>query len=182
MTSKSCFKQDLAQFHNIPKISFSSGKVKLPKTVQTYIEEKVKLCQPDEIHICDGSDEENQILLNLLEKNGSAKRLEKMKNCWLTLTDPRDVARVESRTFISTQNQIETIPMPKNGTKQADPQYNLDNLKCTPLGNWMDIPDLEKEIQKRFPGCMKGRTMYVIPYSMGPIGGPLSKSKPIYYY
>ena len=167
--------QDMVRFHNIPKISFSSGKVKLPKTVQNYIEEKVKLCQPDEIHICDGSEEENQILLSLLEKNGSVKRLRKMQNCWLTLTDPRDVARVESRTFISTSEQRETIPTPKNGFRIAEPEYNLSNLKCTPLGNWMHPADMENEIAKRFPGCMRGRTMYVIPYSMGPIGGPISK-------
>jgi phosphoenolpyruvate carboxykinase (GTP) len=63
-----------------PRISFSSGKLKLPKSLQLYIEEKVKLCQPDEIHICDGSEEENKLLLSMLEGNGSVKRLKKLQN------------------------------------------------------------------------------------------------------
>ncbi len=91
------------------------------------------------------------------------------------MTDPKDVARVESRTFISTTSQRDTIPTPKYGFREAAPEYNLPNLKCTPLGNWLAPADLNVEINKRFPGCMRGRTMYVIPYSMGPIGGPISK-------
>jgi phosphoenolpyruvate carboxykinase (GTP) len=91
------------------------------------------------------------------------------------LTDPKDVARVESRTFISTANMRDTIPTPKGGLKQAAPEYNLPNLKCTQLGNWMAPADLDAEINRRFPGCMRGRTMYVVPYSMGPVGGPISK-------
>jgi hypothetical protein len=71
---------DMMRLHTVPKISFSSGKIKLPKSVQLFIEEKVKLCQPDEIHICDGSEEENQVLLSMLEKNGSVKKLSKHKN------------------------------------------------------------------------------------------------------
>ena len=130
-------------YQTIPKISFSSGKIRLPKSVQAYVEEKVKLCQPDEIHICDGSDEENQILLSMLEKNGSVKRLKKMQNCWLTLTDPRDVARVESRTFISTSKLVDTIATPKAGFKSPEVECNLPNLKCTPLGNWMSPEDLQ---------------------------------------
>ena len=74
------------------------------------------------------------------------------------------MARVESRTFISTTNQIDTVPTPKNGFKQIGPEFNLENLKCTQLGNWMAPENYEKEIKKRFPGCMKGRTMYVIPF------------------
>lgn len=85
------------------------------------------------------------------------------------------MARVESRTFISTPRQIDTIPTPKHGFKEADPSLNLRNLKCSSLGNWMSPDDLEYELGRRLPGCMKGRTMYVIPYSMGPVGGPISK-------
>jgi len=91
------------------------------------------------------------------------------------LTDPKDVARVELRTVISTKNLIDTIPVPKSGFKTPTAETGLRNIKCTPLGNWMSIEDLKAEIKERFPGCMKGRTMYVIPYSMGPIGGNLSK-------
>lgn len=101
----------------------------------------------------------------------------------LAHTDPRDVARVESKTFISTQLQREAVALPKAGVKGQ-------------LGNWMSPKDLETAIQERFPGCMKGRTMYLlaywyqinlkaflmakvslilIVYSMGPMGSPLSK-------
>jgi phosphoenolpyruvate carboxykinase (GTP) len=94
---------------------------------------------------------------------------------YLALTDPKDVARVESRTFISTENMSETIPAGKNVQTKTNSETNLENIKCSPLGNWLAPNDFQKEIQRRFPGCMKGRTMYVIPYSMGPIGGSISK-------
>lgn len=81
---------------------------------------------------------------------------------WLARTDPKDVARVESRTFISTDNMRDTIPVVKNGVTGT-------------LGNWMSPDDLDTEMNMRFPGCMKGRTMFVIPFSMGPVGSALSK-------
>ncbi len=93
---------------------------------------------------------------------------------WLTLTDPKDVARIESRTIISTEKLIETIPIPKSGFKEIN-NINLKNVKSSQLGNWMSQNDLQDEMDSRLPGCMRGRTMYVIPYSMGPVGGPLSK-------
>lgn len=94
---------------------------------------------------------------------------------WLSLTDPKDVARVELRTVISTKNINDTISIPRSGFKKLETETGLRNLKATPLGNWMAPEDLQAEIKERFPGCMKGRTMYVIPYSMGPVGGNLSK-------
>lgn len=153
--------------------NLSSNLLKIPVSVQKYIEEKAVLCSPDNIHLCDGSEEENQALLSLLEAQGAAKRLP--NNNWLTLTDPKDVARVEMRTIISTKRLIDTIPVPKSGFKEPSAETGLRNLKCTPLGNWMSLEDLQAEVKERFPGCMKGRTMYVIPYSMGPVGGNLSK-------
>ena len=93
---------------------------------------------------------------------------------WLALTDPKDVARVESKTIISTKHQIDTIPTPKSGFKDAN-EPSLKNIKSSLLGNWMSVEDLENEFSRRLPGCMKGRTMYVIPYSMGPINSPISK-------
>ena len=88
---------------------------------------------------------------------------------------PKDVARVESRTVICTADIKETIPTPRGGYKNVGNEINLKNLKCTQLGNWMSLEDMKAEIDRRFPGCMKGRTMYVIPYSMGSVGGSLSK-------
>lgn len=135
---------------------------KLPSTVQNYLEENVKLCQPDAVHICDGTEKENDLLMYILQKEGILKKLPKYDNCWLARTDPADVARVESKTFISTEQKRDTIPEPKNG------------VPCQ-LGNWMSPNDMKVELDKRFPGCMKGRTMYLIPFSMGPVGSPFSK-------
>ncbi len=159
----------------IPVISKSIDLTHLPNSVQTFISEKARLCQPDSIYICDGSEEEYKELLHVLQRDGWIQPLEKMKNCWLALTDPKDVARVESRTFISTTNVKDTIPIPTHGFTIPTPDINLPNLKCTRLGNWMSPEDLKVEINRRLPGCMKGRTMYVIAYSMGPVGGNISK-------
>ncbi|NXJ71605.1 PCKGC protein, partial [Rostratula benghalensis] len=133
----------------------------LPPEARDFIESNAKLCQPESIHICDGSEEENKKILDIMVEQGMIKKLSKYENCWLALTDPRDVARIESKTVIITQEQRDTTPIPKTGTSQ--------------LGCWMSEDDFEKAFNTRFPGCMQGRTMYVIPFSMGPIESPLSK-------
>ncbi|XP_069740962.1 phosphoenolpyruvate carboxykinase, cytosolic [GTP] isoform X2 [Narcine bancroftii] len=133
----------------------------LSPAVRDFVEESAKLCQPASIHICDGSEEENRQILSLMEEQGMIKRLHKYQNCWLARTDPRDVARVESKTVIVTPEQRETIPMAKNGESQ--------------LGRWLSEKEFEKASNTRFPECMKGRTMYLIPFSMGPVGSPLSR-------
>ncbi|RWS29171.1 phosphoenolpyruvate carboxykinase-like: cytosolic [GTP] [Leptotrombidium deliense] len=135
---------------------------RLQAKVKQYVEDKIAVCQPDSVHVCDGSDSENEELLRLLERNGMITRLNKYSNCWLARTDPKDVARVESLTFISTDKKRDTVPQTKNGVKGC-------------LGNWMSPTDMQNALQSRFPGCMKGRTMFVIPFSMGPVGSPLSK-------
>lgn len=135
----------------------------LAPNVQKYILEKAELCQPDDIVICDGSSEENQRLIATLIEQKLIKPIPKLENCYLAKTDPKDVARVESKTVISTDSERETIPIPQKG---------IDGK----LGKWMAPGDLQVAIAERFPGCMKGRTMYVIPFSMGPIGGPISKN------
>ena len=135
---------------------------RLPSNVRRFVEENAKVCQPDSIHICDGSAKENELLLYLLQRDGTIKPLRKYKNCWLATTDPADVARVESRTYISTDNKYDTVPHIKDGVKGT-------------LGNWMAPKDMESALYERFPGCMTGRTMYVIPFSMGPVGSQLSK-------
>ncbi|XP_013777483.1 phosphoenolpyruvate carboxykinase, cytosolic [GTP]-like isoform X1 [Limulus polyphemus] len=130
--------------------------------VKEYVEQKARLCKPENIHICDGSEAENNYLLDLMKRQGMITPLRKYENNWLARTDPSDVARVESRTYICTPNKNDTIPTPKEGVKGK-------------LGNWISPEDLEKAFSERYPGCMQGRTMYVIPYSMGPIGSPVSK-------
>ncbi|MCL4146810.1 UNVERIFIED_CONTAM: hypothetical protein GTU68_052807, partial [Idotea baltica] len=133
-----------------------------PAQIRTFVEESAQLCQPANIHVCDGSERENRNMLNVMQKEGMIENLPKYQNCWLARTDPGDVARVEGKTFIVTPNKRDTIPTPKQGVKGT-------------LGHWMSPDDLKKAVQERFPGCMAGRTMYVIPFSMGPVGSPLSK-------
>ncbi|KAG5893931.1 hypothetical protein JTB14_028741 [Gonioctena quinquepunctata] len=134
----------------------------LPPKLKSYVEENIRLCQPDKVHICDGSDSENKHLLNLMQQQGTIVPLPKYDNCWLAKTNPADTARVESKTFICTDKKSETIPSPKNGVKGT-------------LGNWMSPLDMDKAIKERFTGCMRERTMYIIPFSMGPVSSPLSK-------
>lgn len=134
----------------------------LSDSVKKFIEDKARVCKPDQIQICDGSETENQQLIDLMVKQGMLEKLPKYENCWLARTDPADVARVESKTIISTVNKRDTIPIPKEGVEGT-------------LGKWLSPEDLQKALDERFPDCMKGRTMYVIPFSMGPIGSPLSK-------
>lgn len=134
----------------------------LPPKVKEFVENKAALCQPEKIHICDGSERENNTLINTMQKLGMIERLPQLENCWLARTDPADVARVESKTVICTPNKRDTVPTTRDGVKGT-------------LGNWISPEDLEKAVQERFPGCMKGRTMYVIPFSMGPLGSPMSK-------
>lgn len=130
--------------------------------LKKYVDEKIDLCQPDNIHICDGSEEENKLMLRLLQSNGTIHALTKYENCWLARTNPADVARVESKTFLCTPDKWDSIPRTKeNVTGQ--------------LGNWISPDKADDAILSRFSGCMKGRTMYVIPFSMGPIGSPLAK-------
>lgn len=148
------------QIAGVPIISHIN--IPLAPKVRSYIEECVKLCQPDDVYVCDGSEAENNHLIKLLVKKGTIEALPKYFNCWLARTNPADVARVESRTFICTNSKNETIPTPRNGIKGT-------------LGNWISPNDMEDAVMDRFPGCMKGRTMYVIPFSMGPVGSPLSK-------
>jgi len=130
--------------------------------VLRFLDRDVDLCQPSAIHICDGSEEENRLLIQILVKDGIFQSLPKYENCWLARTDPRDVARVESKTFICTRTKRQAVPEPKAGIEGH-------------LGNWMSLEDLDMAIAERFPGCMKGRTMYFLAYSMGQIGSPLSR-------
>ncbi|XP_016941056.3 phosphoenolpyruvate carboxykinase [GTP] [Drosophila suzukii] len=150
-------------YSHIRGIPISYGNVdSLTAGVRTFVEEGIAMCQPDQVHICDGSEQENKMLIKSLLEAGTIVPLPKYENCWLARTNPADVARVESKTFICTDRREETIPTPLEGVKGA-------------LGNWISPSDMEAAVQQRFPGCMKGRTMYVVPFSMGPVGSPLSK-------
>ncbi len=125
------------------------------KALQKWVQEMADLCQPDQISWCDGSQAENDRLLQEMVKSGTAIPLAKDKrpDCYLFRSHPSDVARVEDRTYIASQ-------------KQED---------AGPTNNWIDPVELKKTMTDLYRGCMKGRTMYVIPFSMGPIGSPISK-------
>ncbi|EDO41588.1 predicted protein [Nematostella vectensis] len=137
----------------------------LPKKVQDFVTENVELCQPDKIHICDGSPEENQSLVDFLVKKGTCFKLTKRENSYVVRTDPGDVARVESKTFICTENERDAVPDFKKGKDGVVGQ----------LGRWLSVEKANQALGERFPGCMKGRTMYVLPFSMGPVGSPIAK-------
>ncbi|KAL1780578.1 phosphoenolpyruvate carboxykinase [GTP], mitochondrial [Sigmodon hispidus] len=134
----------------------------LPAGVRDFVQRSARLCQPESIHICDGTEAENTATLALLEQQGLIRKLPKYKNCWLARTDPQDVARVESKTVIVTPSQRDTVPLPAGGARGQ-------------LGNWMSPDEFQRAVDERFPGCMQGRTMYVLPFSMGPVGSPLSR-------
>ena len=106
-----------------------------------------ELTQPDGIHWCDGSDEEWTRLTDGLVEAGTLVRLDKKPNSFWARTDPTDVARVEERTFIC----------------------SVDEADAGPTNNWRDPDDMKAEMIRHYNGCMHGRTMYVIPFCMGPV-------------
>jgi phosphoenolpyruvate carboxykinase (GTP) len=134
----------------------------LPYKAQRFIAEKAELMKPRGIYICDGSDHEALEITGKLIERGSMSPLKKTDNCYIIRTDPKDVARVESKTWIVTKDKYETVTHTPPG---IEPE----------MGHWMSPDGFGDELDGRFPGCMNGRMMYVIPFSMGPIGSPLSK-------
>lgn len=123
-------------------------------TYQKWVEEIEHLCGPEKMHFCDGSDREAEEVAKIMIEAGSLVRLKKRSGSFWCHSHADDVARVEENTFIC----------------------SLKSQDAGPTNNWADPSEMKQKLKKLFSGSMRGRTMYVIPYCMGPLGSPYAKA------
>ena len=125
------------------------------KKLLEWVEAMAAMCRPDKVHWCDGSEDEYQLMLRLMVQGGTAIPMNESKRpgSVFVRSDPADVARVEDQTYICARTREE----------------------AGPTNNWADPAEMKATLSKLYDGCMQGRVMYVIPYSMGPVGSHISK-------
>jgi len=135
-------------------LTYINSEILYNPSLINWIETTANLTKPERVHICDGSQEEYNNLCNEMVAGRTFIRLneEKRPNCFLSRSDPRDVARMESRTFICSLNKAE----------------------AGPTNNWVNPTEMKEKLMALFDGSMRGRTMYVIPFCMGPLGSHIA--------
>jgi len=138
---------------NLSRRDYSLSSLEKHKSIHQWVKEKAALLKPDHIKVATGTEEEFAELTNELIQQGALVKLTKKENSFLAFSDPSDVARVEKQTYICSENQND----------------------AGPTNNWKHPTEMMKILTPLFDGSMKGRTMYVVPFSMGPIGSPFAK-------
>ncbi len=127
----------------------------MTKDIRSWVRESAELTKPNSIYWCDGSEKEYSELIQMMMSDGTLLKLnpETYPDCYLHRSNPNDVARTEQLTFVSTMAKDD----------------------AGPNNNWMSPDDAKRRMNALFDGCMRGRTMFVVPYIMGPVGSPYSK-------